>query len=262
MQGLERGVRGNRNKQTMKNDENICILGYLKNENYIYQLETKKIIIGRDKKRSDIFVDARGVSKKHAKLILDGTSHEWSIHDCSSNGTFVNNQRLSGFVNNQRLSGQSIPLRSGDIIQLSQDKSTSFIFELPSTWDRFSISSDSSESVTDTENETVNSFFSPPSQISPLRGVPQPSPRGTPTGLKNTEFYKTPPGGVVFSRGICEKSKRISCLPSSIDSKNPVFQNRSTSVPNDTSVSQLEDIFGNHPLGHLCRQLQVVSKKK
>jgi predicted component of type VI protein secretion system len=59
-----------------------------------YQLDASEIIVGRDASNSVAINDAE-VSRKHAKLSLHGSAYV--IQDLgSTNGTFVNGQRISG----------------------------------------------------------------------------------------------------------------------------------------------------------------------
>ena len=74
----------------------------------IYPLEGDQLIIGRDAASSVAISDAE-VSRKHARLNFQGG--KYVIEDLgSTNGTFVNGQRLSG----------ATVLKSGDVVSLGE----------------------------------------------------------------------------------------------------------------------------------------------
>ncbi len=59
-----------------------------------FPLYKDALILGRDP-LSDIVVDEDGVSRHHARLTRQG--YQWVVEDLgSSNGTFVNGQRIAG----------------------------------------------------------------------------------------------------------------------------------------------------------------------
>jgi predicted component of type VI protein secretion system len=64
------------------------------NPGKVYQLEASEIIVGRDS-TSGVAINDGEISRKHAKLSLHGAAYV--IQDLgSTNGTFVNGQRLTG----------------------------------------------------------------------------------------------------------------------------------------------------------------------
>ncbi len=74
-----------------------------------YPLEAAEISIGRDTSNNISLNDAE-VSRKHARLIMKGSGYV--LEDLgSTNGTFVNGNRLSG----------SIPLKSGDSVSFGEN---------------------------------------------------------------------------------------------------------------------------------------------
>jgi len=84
-----------------------------------FELIESEIVLGRDDS-ADITIPAQAVSRRHAKLTRKGDAYE--IEDLgSSNGTFVNGQKLSG----------SRSLKSGDNIRLGQIITLAFEASLP-----------------------------------------------------------------------------------------------------------------------------------
>jgi ABC transport system ATP-binding/permease protein len=64
------------------------------NQGESYALKSAEVVIGRDS-GVDIQIDSPGVSRRHARLVQEGDGYR--VEDLgSSNGTFVNGQRLSG----------------------------------------------------------------------------------------------------------------------------------------------------------------------
>ncbi len=73
-----------------------------------YPLEGDEILIGREL-NSTLQIDAPGVSRKHARLTFQ--NNQYQLEDLgSSNGTFVNGERIS----------KSWPLKNGDLISLGR----------------------------------------------------------------------------------------------------------------------------------------------
>ncbi|MBI4927108.1 MAG: FHA domain-containing protein, partial [Anaerolineae bacterium] len=80
-------------------------------------IEKAETILGRDPS-SDFVIPSPGVSRKHARLTLQGQT--CSLEDLgSSNGTFLNGERINGLC----------PLNSGDEIRLGQ--AVSLVIQLP-----------------------------------------------------------------------------------------------------------------------------------
>jgi len=83
-----------------------------------YSLSKSEIRIGRDPK-NDITIDDKEISRYHARLVLQGEAYV--IEDVgSTNGTFVNGERLTGPVSLQ--AGNTIGL--GERITLSYEPET------------------------------------------------------------------------------------------------------------------------------------------
>ena len=67
-------------------------------------------VIGRDSEGRDILANFLTVSRRHARF---HSGNQWIVEDMNStNGTWVNNRRLSP--------GEKYPVRSGDIIAFSR----------------------------------------------------------------------------------------------------------------------------------------------
>lgn len=78
-------------RPTHRTEERLC---WLVRNDRAYPLTPGPNIVGRDP-RSDVWVEASGVSRRHARLDVDAEST--TIVDLeSSNGTFVGGQRLTG----------------------------------------------------------------------------------------------------------------------------------------------------------------------
>ncbi len=89
------------------------------NSGTIYPLDTAELSLGRDPS-CDIHIDSPGVSRRHARLLLQG--QETILEDLgSSNGTFVNGVRLR----------PSSSLAPGDEIRLGQAITFTYQAELP-----------------------------------------------------------------------------------------------------------------------------------
>jgi len=81
-----------------------------------FTLSKSEIVIGRDI-NVDVIVNTAEVSRRHARLYLDGSVYV--VEDLgSTNGTFVNGQRLT----------TPVSLRSGDIIMLGE--AASLVYEV------------------------------------------------------------------------------------------------------------------------------------
>ena len=88
------------------------ILGYLKSEDLIYKLDKVSNIIGRDTNCS-IVLNHPSISKQHAKIEYDIQTLNPFLTDLNSiHGTFINNMRLN--------QNQSIKIKSGDVINFGQ----------------------------------------------------------------------------------------------------------------------------------------------
>jgi ABC-type multidrug transport system ATPase subunit/pSer/pThr/pTyr-binding forkhead associated (FHA) protein len=84
-----------------------------------YPLESSELVIGRDS-GVDIQIDSPGVSRRHACLVQEGDGYR--VEDLgSSNGTFLNGQRLSG----------PHSLKHGDLIGLGLSVSLEYQVEQP-----------------------------------------------------------------------------------------------------------------------------------
>jgi len=83
-----------------------------------FELINPEIVIGRDG-TADLVVDGQGVSRRHARIIRQGDDGHLIEDLGSSNGTFLNGQRLA----------ESAPLHPGDEIGLGQ--SVVLVFEAP-----------------------------------------------------------------------------------------------------------------------------------
>jgi pSer/pThr/pTyr-binding forkhead associated (FHA) protein len=74
-----------------------------------YSLEGDQIIIGRDSTNGGVVINDSEISRKHARLTFQGG--KYVLEDLgSTNGTFVNGQRLAG----------PAVLRSGDVVSLGE----------------------------------------------------------------------------------------------------------------------------------------------
>jgi len=63
----------------------------------VHEISAQGAVMGREKARCDIALRGGSVSKRHARIFFDNGS--WLLEDLnSSNGTFINNQRISGAV--------------------------------------------------------------------------------------------------------------------------------------------------------------------
>ena len=99
-------------------DQNILVYGLLKTLKEIIKLTKKRISIGRNK-NSQIVINDNTISKDHATLEFD-EDYNCLIKDLnSSNGTFVNGQKLKIIP---------LKLRTGDKIKFGNCK-TEYIFE-------------------------------------------------------------------------------------------------------------------------------------
>jgi uncharacterized protein len=97
----------------------------------IFELRDEVIVIGRDRKSVDFEIPDPAISRRHARLTRRGGSYE--IEDLkSSNGTFVNSQRITGPVllaegdvidlgKAARLSYQSLETGEETVIMMDQD---------------------------------------------------------------------------------------------------------------------------------------------
>jgi hypothetical protein len=84
-----------------------------------YPLEADEILIGREP-NSTLQIDSPGVSRKHARLIFQ--NNQYLLEDLgSSNGTFVNGERIS----------KSWSLKNGDIISLGRMIQLEYRIALP-----------------------------------------------------------------------------------------------------------------------------------
>jgi predicted component of type VI protein secretion system len=74
-----------------------------------YSLEGDQIVIGRDSANGGVVINDSEISRKHARLTFQGG--KYVLDDLgSTNGTFVNGQRLAG----------PVVLRSGDVVSLGE----------------------------------------------------------------------------------------------------------------------------------------------
>jgi hypothetical protein len=97
-------------------------LAVLRTSSTVYVLEEQLTSIGRDD-ACDLRLCGRGVSRFHAEIIFDMNQNAILRDLGSSNGTFVNFQRLRP--------RQSCSLQHGDVLHFSAYDKTSFTFELP-----------------------------------------------------------------------------------------------------------------------------------
>jgi pSer/pThr/pTyr-binding forkhead associated (FHA) protein len=112
----------------------------------VYSLQKSELLIGRDPSNDIAIADAE-VSRKHARLILQAGS--FVLEDLgSTNGTFVNGQRLLG----------PHVLRAGEVILLGENVSLVF------------------EAVYDENATLVAPVSSPPSYEQPYPPSPRPAP--------------------------------------------------------------------------------------
>ena len=94
-----------------QNEEKIY--GYLKSEDLIYKLDNITNIIGRDT-NCTIVLNHPSISKQHAKIEIDvQSSFNAFLTDLNStHGTFINDMKLN--------QNQSIKLKSGDVLSFGQ----------------------------------------------------------------------------------------------------------------------------------------------
>ena len=99
-------------------EKNTFIFGVLKTPQEIYKLTKQRIYIGRNK-NSQIILNNSTISKDHAIIEFD-EDYIATIKDLnSSNGTFVNGEKLKN---------TPMRLRSGDKITFGRDE-TEYVFE-------------------------------------------------------------------------------------------------------------------------------------
>jgi len=128
-----------------------------------FLLESNEIIIGRDT-QSDIVVNDTEVSRRHARLFLQGRGYV--LEDLgSTNGTFVNGQRLMG----------PHLLIPGEYISLGGQ--TGFVFEA------VQFDSDATR-VANTIRPPVDKPVSVPQAYSPIREAAQPIPSVQPSPVQ------------------------------------------------------------------------------
>ncbi len=112
----------------------------------VFDLNQPEISIGRDVSNDFIINDVE-ISRRHARLYLQGT--QYVIEDLgSTNGTFINGQRLSG----------SHVLRAGDVVLLGENVTLVFM-----------------EAISDPNATVVSNMAAPPiSAVSPPSASPSP----------------------------------------------------------------------------------------
>ncbi|KAG9396712.1 FHA domain [Carpediemonas membranifera] len=93
-------------------------LGRLRGADVIYSIDSPEIVIGRDPE-SDIFIENRSISKKHAKIIFEAPDTALFIDLNTTNGSFVNDERILG---------RAQYLRHHDVLRFGYNI-TSFRFE-------------------------------------------------------------------------------------------------------------------------------------
>lgn len=86
-----------------------------------YQVQLRsgeQIVIGKDSQMSNIVIDAsyQGVSRRHVGISYDAGRGKYCVTDYSSNGTFVNGERL--------VKGKIVFIAPGSEIKLADDKNT------------------------------------------------------------------------------------------------------------------------------------------
>ena len=85
------------------------------NPGKVFALSKSEIVIGRDIS-ADVVINSAEVSRRHARLRLDPAG-QYTIEDLgSTNGTFVNGQRIS----------VPVPLRPGDVVMLGEAAALAF----------------------------------------------------------------------------------------------------------------------------------------
>ena len=88
------------------------IFGYLKSEDLVYKLDKISNIIGRDT-NCTIVLNHPSISKQHAKIEYDMQTNNAILTDLNStHGTFINDMKLN--------QNQSIKLNSGDVLNFGQ----------------------------------------------------------------------------------------------------------------------------------------------
>jgi len=88
------------------------IFGYLKSEDLVYKLDKITNIIGRDT-NCTIVLNHPSISKQHAKIEYDMQTNNAILTDLNStHGTFINDMKLN--------QNQSIKLNSGDVLNFGQ----------------------------------------------------------------------------------------------------------------------------------------------
>ncbi|CAE8629183.1 unnamed protein product [Polarella glacialis] len=126
------------------------VFGCLNTQGLIYELEDLETNIGRGEE-CDIVLDGQGISRMHACLTFLRGGTQPRLKDLgSSNGTFVNNTRLSPNVPQA--------LAHGDTVQFSCKEKRTYVFELP---------------------ESPAGPAAPPASAAGKPAGPQPLPRGS-----------------------------------------------------------------------------------
>ncbi len=146
----------------------------------VFTLEQDEIIIGRDISNDFIINDVE-VSRRHARLTRQGT--QFVLEDLgSTNGTFVNGQRLAG----------PHVLRIGDVILLGEN--VTLVFE--------ETSYDPNATVASPAVAVPQGPPPPPPPVSPPpQGYVPPAASSAPTGDLENKFPQPP-----------EKSSKVPCL--------------------------------------------------
>jgi predicted component of type VI protein secretion system len=125
----------------------------------IYELDKEVLVIGRDLK-SDIPINDAEVSRSHAGLTAQG--NDYLIEDLNStNGTFVNGQRISG----------THTLHPGDIVGLGETITLEYSATVSETAETVVISSAQIDA-------TVVSAAPPPAPVQVDASLPPPLPLG------------------------------------------------------------------------------------
>ena len=116
----------------------------------IYPLEKAEMVIGRDL-GNDIVISDSEVSRRHSRIFMQGNNYV--IEDLgSTNGTFVNGQRLTG----------SYVLRPGEIITFGE--TLSLVFEGTVDTDATVVSGGNSFSIPETAPQTPQQQQARPAQ--------------------------------------------------------------------------------------------------
>ena len=124
----------------------------------IFQLTKNELTIGREL-GNDIVISDADVSRRHARLTLQ--DEVYTIEDLgSTNGTFVNGQRLSGLVT----------LQPGDMVKLGE--SIELLFEVPGFDAMATVVAPSAESLP----ESFLTVESAPPAAAPTSYVEEPAP--------------------------------------------------------------------------------------